>query len=263
MTGGLVGCGKASYARYEELLLRRDDLKRQAVNFEREYIRVFGEKILRNFELKVECIRRKKSISFCQMAANRGEIVDRDALQAYLARELAAYQEQLKQMMANNEAVKNGVEVSPEEMSKIKRLYRRLARRLHPDMNPQLAEVAELRDLWERIVVAYRCNNLAELEELSVLAEAALRSVSGGEMSDMPDIPDLEEKIAAVEAEIGEICRTNPYMYRVLLADEELVRERLKELDDEYASYEEYARQLEQQLQMFAVGEVLWTWRVN
>ena len=49
------------------------------------------KKTYQSFEMKIECIRKKKSIEFCQAFINRGESVDQDALQEYLRRELEEY----------------------------------------------------------------------------------------------------------------------------------------------------------------------------
>lgn len=54
-------------------------------------MREFGDLILKVFQMKIEAIRKKKTIEYCQIFANRGESVDQDALQDYLAKELASY----------------------------------------------------------------------------------------------------------------------------------------------------------------------------
>ena len=59
-----------SYDRYEELLMRRDAVKKEAFLLERAYVREFGDLILEIFQLKLECIKKKKTIEFCQRADN-------------------------------------------------------------------------------------------------------------------------------------------------------------------------------------------------
>ena len=65
MSDELIRIKNASYARYEELLIQRDAVKKEAFQQEREFVRVFGELILDVFRLKMECICKKKSIEYC------------------------------------------------------------------------------------------------------------------------------------------------------------------------------------------------------
>ena len=59
MGDAIIKVKNASYARYEELLLRRDAVKKRAFQYGQEYTRTFGELILKVFEKKIECIRKK------------------------------------------------------------------------------------------------------------------------------------------------------------------------------------------------------------
>ena len=53
---------KARSGEYEELLLRRDQLFRESGSYMTAYTQEFGDLITANFELKVECIKKKKTI---------------------------------------------------------------------------------------------------------------------------------------------------------------------------------------------------------
>jgi len=237
----------SNYSRYEELLMRRDALKKDAFLWDREYIRVFGDRIVRNFELKIECIRKKKTITFCQAAINHGGRVNMEALQQFLEEAMADYQAKLKAMIEEQKIASEGTLIPEVQMIKIKKLYKNLAKRLHPDINPLTVKNGELRDLWERVVVAYKCNQLKDLEELEILINATLAAL-GGEQT-MVDIPDIEDKIAEVLADIEAIKNTDPYLYRFLLEDSTAVKEEKRELDEEFSAYEEYRIELEELLQ--------------
>lgn len=251
----------SSYARYEELLMRRDNVQKEAFQWDKEYIRVFGDKILKIFELKLTCIRKKKAISYCQAVANHGGVVDQYELQKYLEKEMAAYQAELEAMIRDNEAAKNSQEIPEIEVLEIKKIYRRLAKKLHPDINPNTSKVDELIDLWGRISVAYKCNSLKDMKELEVLAMAALKSL--GKSGNIVDIPDIDEKIKELEAEIDKIRSTDPYMYRFILEDVEAINAKNSSLIEEYTSYEDYDRQLDDILQGLMEKGMSFTWRMN
>ena len=50
-----------SYDRYEELLMRRDAIRKEAFIYERAFTREFGDLILEVFRMKIECIRTMSS----------------------------------------------------------------------------------------------------------------------------------------------------------------------------------------------------------
>ena len=61
---------------YEQLLLERDRLRRDARDYMVLYIHEFGDLLTAVFRLKVSCIEKKKTIAFCQKYVNRGEYID-------------------------------------------------------------------------------------------------------------------------------------------------------------------------------------------
>ena len=72
------------YDEYEELLLERDRLHKEAGQIWTVYVQTFGQLMTDIFEEKIACIRQKKLIAYYQMAANRGEAIDADALERKL-----------------------------------------------------------------------------------------------------------------------------------------------------------------------------------
>ena len=162
------------YSEYETLLFLRDKLRKEAYAWKNRYLAEFGNLITAVFEQKIACIKKKKTISFCQMAVNRGKPVDQAELQNYLSQEMKEYNRKLSEMIQENEIAHSGETISEETAAKIKKLYRRLAKQIHPDMNPKTNEIPELKELWQRIVVSYRANDLEELEEAEVLVNKFL-----------------------------------------------------------------------------------------
>ena len=126
---------------------------------------------------------------------------------------------------------------------KIKKIYREIAKILHPDINQETQKDPELLDLWNRVVIAYKCNHLEEIEELQVIVNSVL-SEKGIDVSKIV-IPNIEEKIKKLEEKINEIITTDPYNYKFLLEDKEETEQRIKDLEAEKKEYINYKQELE------------------
>lgn len=226
-----------------------------------DFMREFGELIKSVFEVKIECIQKKKTISYYQAALNRGEVVDESELQRYIQAEMAEYNRELERMVAENEAARSIERISPEHITKIKKLYRKLAKLIHPDINPKTSEIPELMSLWHMIIVAYNANDLEELESAEVLVHCALKEHNISEIS--IDIPNLDEKIEKIEEEMLKIKGTNPYQYKYLLSDKNLVAEKREKLEAELKEYRDYSKELGAVLEQMIREGAMIKWNTN
>jgi predicted transcriptional regulator len=253
MTNDVIRERDSRYEEYESLLSRRDALRKEGEAFRMEYLRVFGDLINEIFRTKIECISKKKQIAWCRARVNRGEALNRSEMNHYIEAVMAEYNEQLEEMVNQTSAAKTGSVISFSDLRKIKEIYRHLAKLIHPDRRPDLAEDETIRDLWNRIVTAYTYNHLASLEELQFLTENYLASLSDSAFEF--EIPDLDEKFQKLREETEAILTSLPYTYRFILEDEEERKERKQELEDELKSYTEYAKQLDEVLSTFSFKE--------
>lgn len=251
----IVKVKNTSYAKYEEVLLRRDNLRKEADEYQMDFIREFGDLITESFRLKIECIKKKKMIAYCQRMANQGKDINQSALTSFIEREMAEYQAELDAMIKEVQAVKSAKVITPMELKKIKDIYYELVKLMHPDMHPELAEDEVLKDYWNRISLAYRFNHLDELEELKVLVISYLEKKGADGIG--LEIEDLDERIGKVEKEIEEIITTNPYLYKILLSDSREIEERKQAYTDEIESYKNYSEELQQILDTFEIKEML------
>ena len=236
----------AALDRYEKLLLLKNDLKKECFLLEQEYTRVFGKEVVEIFHLQIECARKVKTIEFCQMYLNRGQDPDEEALQQYVQQETRELIDHLQAMQAAYQNAKDATEISEEELKTIKTLYRGIAKQIHPDIHPELAEVEELQDLWNQVNIAYQCNDLEQLKELQFLISITLAGIS--EQKAPPDIPDVEEKIRKLEWEIREIRSKDPYRYKKLFSKPELVEEKHLDLQRQAEEYRQYSARLDERL---------------
>ncbi|MBP5261755.1 MAG: hypothetical protein J6Z43_06490 [Clostridiales bacterium] len=239
---GLVRKSNGIYKEYEDLLLRRDQLLREAGSIKIAYMKEFGEYLLEAFELKIDCIRLKKMIAFCQAAINRGELVDEAEMNEQISRSMALYEMQLKEMITEKIDAELAGKAPAYKAERARRIYRRLAKMIHPDISPLISENEHLRDLWERIVIAYNCCDDEELGNLEVLVRKVIRD-SGTEIG-TPDIDNIDERIARLEEEINNILTTEPYTYAQVLSSPEQIDAKLEEITCEIQEYSDYREEL-------------------
>ena len=157
---------------YKTLLLKRDALRKEGEIYRMTYVKTFGELLEEWYSLQIECIKCKKIIAYCLAQKNNGLKVYRGELDAHIERELSSYYENLQSLSEMRNAEQTPI--SELESLKIKRLYRKLAMMLHPDLHPSLSGNFEVFELWEKIKSAYRCNDYTSLRETEVLAAALL-----------------------------------------------------------------------------------------
>lgn len=238
----LIKSSDSKYTEYENLLLERDQLEKEAGQIWTVYLQKFGKLISDNYEEKLECIKCKKTIAYYQTALNQGGKVDAAALEKYLEQEMAEYYANLHRMLRENADANNAGTSTPYEVERAKVLYRRLAKLIHPDINPETDTSEELQEIWNRTLIAYHHNDVKELAELEVLARRVLKDLGVGDVK--VDIPDIEEKIDAVKTEIDQITHTEPYTLRYLVEDEEAAEKKRAELQEELESYQKYHKDL-------------------
>lgn len=258
----LVKSGKSDYEEYEALLLERDQVRKEAGQIWTEYMCRFGQLIRDVYDEEVQCIKCKKTISYYQKALNHGGTIDRDAMQKWLDQEMEAYDEKLKEIEADYNTCRNAGISSEYEVRRSRTLYRRLAKLIHPDINPETDHNEKLQELWQRIVTAYHRNDVKELSELEVLVQRAMEELGQGRIE--VDIPDISKKIEELKKEIQDIRNTEPYIYQKLLEYREAGDEKETALQEELKTYQKYHKELEEEIQkMLTTGGIRIQWRMN
>ncbi len=227
---------------YEDLLLRRDQILKECDSIVIAYTKEYGELTQRSFELKIDCIKNKKSIAYCQKQINRGLNIDSETMNAMIEREMAVYYDELHEIMERNSMARDAETINEYRLQRAKKIYRRLAKKLHPDINAQTAENGVLRDLWVKIAFAYRMSDIEALEDLEAMVRKVMEEL--GEEGFEYDTSNLGERIERLEAQIADILATEPYTYREILRDDEKRAAKKKALEDEIAEYEKYLAEL-------------------
>lgn len=234
---------------YKALVLKREKLRKDAWQIWTKYIKEFGDLLEKECALKIECIRYKKIIAFCQAKINRGETICQSDLNTYIETVMEDYAQELEMIVA----IKNvkSTPVSDIDYYRLKKLYRKLATMLHPDLHPTLFEHEDIVELWNRVSFAYENNDYEELQTLEVVVVETLKKY--GESAQEINIENIEAKIALIKTEIYNITHNDPYRYKELLDDDDAIAEKRAELQVSIDEYEEYLKELTIEVKKFTV----------
>lgn len=249
-------------SQYEDLLLKRDQLFRECGSIMTSFTKEFGDMITANFELKIECIKKKKTISYCRRRMNRGLAIDTARMNAEIGQEMTLYYTQLKEMLDDKKRAKNAGTISEFRLVRARKIYRRLTKILHPDINKKTMKNENLRELWERITSAYQKTDVEELENLEVLVRRAMEKL--GDDSFELNLDDIDARIERVENQINEMLTTEPYIYLEILENEDKKQVYKDQLQAEHDDYEQYLESLTKTLdEMLHEEGVTLVWKMN
>ena len=147
------------------LLLERDELQFVICkNIETEYMLKLGSIEYKAYEAQCAALRLKRKIELIQAKKNRQEKVIISTIEETLDNEFAEYQKQLdEQIDKMNDALKRSkAEVlSDEDNKELKKLYRKIVKALHPDINPDVSQAQV--QLFDNAVSAYKNGDLGTL----------------------------------------------------------------------------------------------------
>ena len=130
----------------------------------------------------------------------------------------------------------------------LKDLYRKIVKRLHPDVNPNATE--REKELFRKATKAYQEGDLVTLQEIyDEVFTGASEEMEGGDLT--PErlqemIRKLKEQILAVREEIGKIKNGVPYLYKKLLGDPEKIRLVQEKIMEAIALYESEMNRLQE-----------------
>jgi hypothetical protein len=133
------------------------------------YAAAFGERLKNLHSLEIDAARLKREIELVQAAFNSGRELDYGKIQETLDAEFSEWQAKLDTEaleLAKHRSVLDDL-LDPATTRELSKLYRTLARRLHPDINP--GQSASSAELWHRVNAAYDRRELDELKALEIL----------------------------------------------------------------------------------------------
>jgi PHD/YefM family antitoxin component YafN of YafNO toxin-antitoxin module len=131
-----------------------------------------------SFQLEVEVRRSKQILENIQALENQNKKPNLEQIEAKVEDELKSWNQKLAELAQEIENGKNRLDnLLPEENSaELKKLYRELARKLHPDINKDFYE--QHKTLWSRIQVAYQYGNIDELKVIKLIVDDMPNDIS-------------------------------------------------------------------------------------
>jgi len=227
-----------------ELFLEHDELIfHTCPGLQTAYMMRFGALEYKLYELQCNVLRIKRKIDLIQTKINRDEPVSLQSIERQLDIEYAECAKTLEEKMAQmNDALHRHSTwelLSPEDSAELTKLYHKIVRRLHPDLNKNITEQEEL--LFFNAVSAYENGDLAALHTIALLVEET--GVKAETISGLKELHNKKESlvkhISGIEEEIERIKLSFPYDRKELLEDKEQTAAWTDELNALITEYKE------------------------
>lgn len=225
------------------LLLERDEFEFVICkNIETEYMLKLGYIEYKAYEAQCYSLRLKRKIELIQAKKNRREKVAVSVIEDKLDKEFAEYRKKLDaQINKVNEALKRSKAdvLSEEETNELKKLYRKIVKALHPDINPNVSE-AQIK-LFENAVAAYAVGDLNTLRIIyEMVGDNPLSDQPQNAMVQLANEKDrLNKLLKNIRESIEKIKSEYPYTMKEILDNAEKTAQRKQELENILEQYNE------------------------
>ena len=228
--------------KYIQVIEKKTDIIYKKVNYlEAKYLDHFGYLLKNKLTLSANIKRNKKEINLIQKYINRQEIIDFDTIQNILREDMELISEELNEYQQKIEYSKEIIKIpnlTEDESQRIKIIYRKLADKLHPDIN----EFVDLnaKEMWLQIQKSYQGNDLPVLLLLERIIDdnEYEREHNNGIKNIEEKIEELEEKIEKIENFIKEEVKKFPLNIEKYIDDEHYIKNQRKFYEEEISELE-------------------------
>lgn len=234
------------------LLLERDELEFVICkNIESAYYLKLGAIEYKAYETECAALRLKRMVELVQAQINRQEKVIIADVERVLDEEFAEYQRKLnRQIEKMNEALERSRSriLTDAEAEELKKLYRSIVKRLHPDVNPNVTQ-AQLR-LLTNAISAYKNGDLAAMRIIAAMVAEPVLPDRAREAMHMltEESRRLETMLSSVRVQIADIKSRFPYTVKDIVEDPQKEQQRREEIESALAQYQELIKKYKARL---------------
>ena len=193
----------------------------------------------------------KRKIEMLQSAISKGEDFDVNQIELKVAAELANAELKIMGEVTKLEKAKQALTNlhSPERSAELRKIFKQMAKQLHPDANPQLT--AEQMDIWHLVKNAYETGDVEKLKALQVVYEKEINQLKDGLAALTDDELSLrntalKEGIRLLNEELKSIKEQFPFTIEHQIKDEAWVTEQVNLLQNDLVKLKEYEIELQQ-----------------
>lgn len=234
----------------EKLVFERDNLKYVICeNIKSSYIITFGSYEYKLFKVfcKYHRLRRKKDM--IQAIVNRNEKIDLHEIEKKLDLEFDDYKKKLDEKINEiNKAINYSYleTLTKEDTILIKKLYRKIVRILHPDLNPEITD--REKELFYNATQSYKLGDISTLKIIyDIISSDNIdkeKNLTGKSLID--EVKRLEDLVKKVQNNIDIIKSQTPYTWKIYIEDENKKIKKLNDLEKQIKSYEEAIKSQEE-----------------
>lgn len=237
-----------------DLLSERDELTFvQCKNIEAKYMVELGTLEIALYKIQCKVLRVKRKLSLVQQKINRREPINDSEIELILDEEFKQYQEELDQQVQRlNLAINhnNAETLTVEESKELKRIYHKIVKNLHPDLNPNLTSGEK--ELFFQAVAAYDAGDIETMRiiEKTLMSDAEITSSKNTIKELMQERDSLFEMVEKVKKQIEDIKNSFPYNTMELLRDENKLSEKRSAYEQAIAQQTEIFKTYKDRIEM-------------
>jgi len=235
---------------------KEDLLNTVKLNLELDYQLKIGKKQYELIMVRIEALRLKRKTEILQSAINRQVKCSIDVVEAQLDFEFEKWNREAMEFYKDlkfAQTYKGLEKMTAEDVIEMKKIYRGLAKKFHPDLNPDWPE--EARHFWQRIVEAYGNNDLKEFKILALLSkdfEKEEKVLSTMELL-KKDCESLKAKIKEMINDLALVKKGFPFNIEEKLYDDEWVKDQNRLIQEQIGEWQESKKRFEARVEALAI----------
>ena len=248
----------------EDTLIEIDDIKlQQNPAIEADYTLKISTYENRLLQATVAARRARRRATLAQAYVNKAQPVDEDSIEKTLDAEFADWQAKIDQAMdayLKTMERRSGMKtMNPRDAKRLKELYRKLAKRLHPDLNPGQSRQEER--LFAIAQSAYAAGDLQALESLWATIDnpsATPQDAPAAQVEEelLAERALLEAQLSVIRERLAQLKSSFPYKYKDLLADAEWVASTVSHLKAQIEEQQQAQARFDEAYKRLVSGDV-------